>query len=320
MKRCLASLTLALVPLAALGQSTGGLPALREDLLQEITARKAAVAAEVATLQAADAALLSNITAIQGVVGAQRAALDAEIAARQAAHASLQNSLSAEITARTAAEASQRNDLVAEVAARQAAVSNLQESIAVERDARLLGIAGVQGTATALQAGLSNQMTALNTMEARLASANVRLGGLLASTRLKASIARVQELQVTLAQLVSQVQPGATSIDPGIIQHVLDEEAEVEVAVMGMTIWIASWEDWLAGSYGGVSPVPSNSATLAQKWQALTSDLEEVRNRRQEFQTMFENFDQKTNQLFNILSTVLKTMKEMESSIARNIN
>jgi len=36
--------------------------------------------------------------------------------------------------------------------------------------------------------------------------------------------------------------------------------------------------------------------------------------------TMFENFDQKINQLFDILSTVLKSMKEMESSVIRNIN
>jgi len=33
----------------------------------------------------------------------------------------------------------------------------------------------------------------------------------------------------------------------------------------------------------------------------------------------FKNFDQKANQLFDILSTVLKNMKEMESGIARNL-
>lgn len=44
-----------------------------------------------------------------------------------------------------------------------------------------------------------------------------------------------------------------------------------------------------------------------------------IRNKRQEFQTMFENFDQKANQLFNILSTVLKSVKEMESAVTRNL-
>ena len=44
-----------------------------------------------------------------------------------------------------------------------------------------------------------------------------------------------------------------------------------------------------------------------------------IRNERQEFQTMFENFDQKANQFFNILSTVLKSMQETRSSIIRNL-
>jgi hypothetical protein len=37
-----------------------------------------------------------------------------------------------------------------------------------------------------------------------------------------------------------------------------------------------------------------------------------------EFTTSFENFDQKANQLFNILSTVLKSMKEMKNAVTRN--
>lgn len=43
------------------------------------------------------------------------------------------------------------------------------------------------------------------------------------------------------------------------------------------------------------------------------------RNKRQEYQTMFENFDQKANQLFNLLSTVLKSHREMGTSTARNL-
>jgi hypothetical protein len=38
-----------------------------------------------------------------------------------------------------------------------------------------------------------------------------------------------------------------------------------------------------------------------------------------ENQTMFENFDQKANQLFNLLSTVIKNMKEMNGGVIRNI-
>ena len=39
----------------------------------------------------------------------------------------------------------------------------------------------------------------------------------------------------------------------------------------------------------------------------------------QEETTAFENYDQKTNQLFNMLSTVLKGRKEMQSGVTRNI-
>ena len=47
--------------------------------------------------------------------------------------------------------------------------------------------------------------------------------------------------------------------------------------------------------------------------------MEEVKNKRQECTTAFENFDQKANQLFNLLSSVMKAMKEMEQGIIRNI-
>ncbi len=51
---------------------------------------------------------------------------------------------------------------------------------------------------------------------------------------------------------------------------------------------------------------------------ALSNDS--VRNKRQEAQTAFENFDQKSNQLFSILSTVMKSMKEMQAGVTRNMN
>jgi hypothetical protein len=59
---------------------------------------------------------------------------------------------------------------------------------------------------------------------------------------------------------------------------------------------------------------------LSEQIKVIENLMEEVKNKRQEYQTAFENFDQKANQLFNILSTVLKNMKETENSITRNIN
>ena len=38
----------------------------------------------------------------------------------------------------------------------------------------------------------------------------------------------------------------------------------------------------------------------------------------EDYSSHFENFDQKANQLYNILSTVMKSMKEMQSSVTRN--
>ncbi len=61
------------------------------------------------------------------------------------------------------------------------------------------------------------------------------------------------------------------------------------------------------------------NSELSSVIKTMSTDMEEVRNKRQEFQTMFENFDQKANQLFNILSTVLKSIKEMQSGVTRNL-
>jgi DNA-binding transcriptional MerR regulator len=70
--------------------------------------------------------------------------------------------------------------------------------------------------------------------------------------------------------------------------------------------------------FPGVEPESAVSA-IAKEIKGVEAAMEELRNKRQEYQTSFENFDQKTNQLFNILSTVMKTMKETQSGIVRNI-
>lgn len=64
---------------------------------------------------------------------------------------------------------------------------------------------------------------------------------------------------------------------------------------------------------------PMNDTDMGYEIKNVETIMEEVRNKRQEFTTAFENFDQKANQLFNILSTVLKNVKEMESGVTRNL-
>lgn len=62
-----------------------------------------------------------------------------------------------------------------------------------------------------------------------------------------------------------------------------------------------------------------SSTGLNEKRKKVESREESDLNKRQEFQTMFENFDQKANQLFKMLSTVMKNIKEMNSSVTRNM-
>ncbi|MBN2350189.1 MAG: hypothetical protein JXJ22_15225 [Bacteroidales bacterium] len=69
----------------------------------------------------------------------------------------------------------------------------------------------------------------------------------------------------------------------------------------------------------GSSSTFSSSSSLEDEISSFENEMEAVRNKRQEYQSMFENFDCKANQLFNLLSSVLKDVKEMQSSKARNI-
>lgn len=64
---------------------------------------------------------------------------------------------------------------------------------------------------------------------------------------------------------------------------------------------------------------------LMTELQAMISDMPyEIKttdkNKAEAFLETFENFDQKANQLFNILSTIIKTTKETENSITDNMN
>jgi len=69
-----------------------------------------------------------------------------------------------------------------------------------------------------------------------------------------------------------------------------------------------------------VSKEVERDSDLSREIKELEKKMDEVRDKRQEFETAFENYDQKTSQLYNILSTVLKTMKDTQASLARNIS
>ncbi len=67
------------------------------------------------------------------------------------------------------------------------------------------------------------------------------------------------------------------------------------------------------------SVVELTANELNKEISKIESDRETVRNKRQLATTQFENFDQKANQLFNILSSVMKAIKEMSSAVTRNM-
>jgi hypothetical protein len=62
-----------------------------------------------------------------------------------------------------------------------------------------------------------------------------------------------------------------------------------------------------------------NRTALNNVIREVESQQETVRNKRQAASTSFQNFDQKANQLYNMLSSVMKTANEMRMSPIRNM-
>ena len=62
-----------------------------------------------------------------------------------------------------------------------------------------------------------------------------------------------------------------------------------------------------------------NQMSLGNRIKEVESMQETVRNKRQMASTAFQNFDQKGNQLYNLLSSVLKGMGEMRMGTTRNM-
>jgi hypothetical protein len=126
-------LTVMLVPFTALGQSTGGLPALREEL-----------AAEVAARAAGDAQLQANINTAQ-------TSLNGEAAARQGADEALQANIMAETNARAAADNAETAARIAADAATLAAAKTYADTRPGPKGDK--GDPGQSVTATALPTG-----------------------------------------------------------------------------------------------------------------------------------------------------------------------
>ncbi|MBT6434156.1 MAG: hypothetical protein HOK97_10525 [Deltaproteobacteria bacterium] len=78
------------------------------------------------------------------------------------------------------------------------------------------------------------------------------------------------------------------------------------------------------GADGKITPLSTDSkrlerAGLNDEIKHVESMQETVRNKRQMASTSFQNFDQKANQLYNLMSSVLKATNEMRSGTVRNM-
>ena len=58
---------------------------------------------------------------------------------------------------------------------------------------------------------------------------------------------------------------------------------------------------------------------ISIQMKILENSIDELKKKRQEINTGFENYDQKINQMLNMLSTVLRNHKEMETAIWQNL-
>ena len=98
---------------------------------------------------------------------------------------------------------------------------------------------------------------------------------------------------------------------------------EIETKWYNPTTWFGGTEEYKSQNAdrveGGKVYRQMNQMSLSNRIKGLESEQEIVRNKRQMASTAFQNFDQKTNQLYNLLSSVLKALGEMRMGTTRNM-
>ncbi|MCK5689604.1 hypothetical protein KAI87_10065 [Myxococcota bacterium] len=105
--------------------------------------------------------------------------------------------------------------------------------------------------------------------------------------------------------------------------------ASREVQVVDEAATAAAQENYVDDGYGGSAETVYKTETVHNRSldraglndtiKMIESDQETIRNKRQMASTAFQNFDQKANQLYNLMSSVMKTMNEMRSGTTRNM-
>jgi hypothetical protein len=118
------------------------------------------------------------------------------------------------------------------------------------------------------------------------------------------------------------------------LSHLVDESQRLSAASAGakypekvtISIEVRKFDLTTLDPDGRVRPAagfPQNRtvdrAGMNDTIKDVESMQETVRNKRQMASTSFQNFDQKANQLYNLMASVLKVMNEMRSSTVRNM-
>ncbi len=75
----------------------------------------------------------------------------------------------------------------------------------------------------------------------------------------------------------------------------------------------------LQGTDGGGSVTTEPREALLNLTKKVEAMQDTVRNKRQMATTAFQNFDQKANQMYNMLSSIMKSMNEMRMGTTRNM-
>lgn len=97
------------------------------------------------------------------------------------------------------------------------------------------------------------------------------------------------------------------------------EKVTIPVDVNSFDLSTLSSAGKVVAKEGAAQTRTLDRAGLNDTIKEVESMQEEVRNKRQMASTAFQNFDQKANQLYNLMASVLKVMNEMRSSTTRNM-
>jgi chromosome segregation ATPase len=123
----------------------------------------------------------------------------------------------------------------------------------------------------------------------------------------------IHDLRSALPSIKSALDDGDQAV------HRLDSELAALLASLGKTrTLIVGPNKNPTDVQRAMSVLATHQQELERIYASIRNQRQAVRNRRQEAETSFAAWDQKINQLFNTLSAVLKSEREMELGITRH--